>query len=75
MDGLIEGREVHWVSDLNDKSKHMAATIVHVWGDNGTVNLFVPADGVVIGTGSLLRTSVMFDPNGAPGTWHWIEKA
>jgi hypothetical protein len=21
------------------------------------------------------RTSVLYDPNGAPGTWHWIEKA
>lgn len=70
MDGLTEGRMVHFVYG----NFHRAAVITHVWGDNGTVNLHVFKDGSFPEVPET-PTSVMFDENKAENTWHWIEKA
>jgi hypothetical protein len=42
MDGLIEGRIVHFVMP---DGKHTPAIIAKVWNDNGLVNLQVITDG------------------------------
>ena len=92
MDGLTEGRIVHYVLDQGpSKGEHRPAVVVKVWrvqeqgGEirppwNGCCNLQVLTDGDG-GNGNdglprlLWQTSVLYDPDGAPGTWHWIEKA
>jgi hypothetical protein len=42
MDGLIEGRKVHYVMP---NGQHRPATIVKVWGETGCSNLQVQTDG------------------------------
>ena len=88
MDGLIEGRIVHFVlADGRSPGEHRPAIVVKVWRNtdntppaNGCSNLQVFTDGeggnYNDGLPRLLwQTSVLYDPDGAPGTWHWIEKA
>lgn len=71
MDGLVEGRMVHFVTSEG----HRAAVITKVWNAQGTVNLFVFPDGsypLVNNT----PTSVMPDEEQKKQySWHWIEKA
>ena len=74
MDGLTEGRMVHYVT----ADMHRAAVITKVWGNpkvdgTSTVNLFVFPDGSYPLSNNT-PTSVMFNADGAPNTWHWIEK-
>lgn len=80
MDGLTEGRMVHYVpSDAPDE--HRAAVVCRVWSKaEGMVNLKVFWDGENDAkrqdysvTGWV--TSRRYDENMAPSTWHWIEKA
>lgn len=72
MEGLTVGRMVHYVQG----HFHWAAVITHVWGDNGTVNLYVFPDGSFLDMVVRTPTSVMFDDTDKKqGTWHWIEKA
>lgn len=88
MDGLTEGRMVHYVLTLSDSSlhagEHRPAVVVKVWSTDGPVNLQVLYDGAndipystaaSAPSGLLWRTSVPYDPDGKVGTWHWIEKA
>jgi hypothetical protein len=88
MDGLTEGRMVHYVlPDGPGAGEHRAALVVRVWRsngappENGCANLQVFMDGTndAPAGGSARwvewRTSVVHDPDGAPGTWHWIERA
>ncbi|MDD5367462.1 MAG: hypothetical protein PHQ40_00390 [Anaerolineaceae bacterium] len=42
MDGLTEGRKVHYVMP---NGKHCPAEVVRVWGENGCSNLQVITDG------------------------------
>ncbi len=77
MDGLTEGRIVHYVN--HKTGKHMAAVVTLVWDSaRGLVNLFVWPD-MHAELEALTPTSVLFDPGAtaghARGTWHWIEKA
>ncbi len=89
MEGLTEGRIVHFVMPNGD---HRPAIVVKVWSkENGNSNLQVFTDGnndahAVVSTnfaatsqvkaGLWWRTSVPFDEQDkVPGTWHWIEKA
>jgi hypothetical protein len=85
MDGKTEGRIVHFVLA---EGQHRAAMIVRSWqGD--MVNLRVFLDGTndsrylvenhhaysLMGdAGSLWKTSVHYDEEKKPGTWHWIER-
>lgn len=87
MDGLIEGRIVHYV--LKD-GEHRPAIIVKVWNINGTCNLTVFPDWQndnvpekmgsakleKMGQGTALRwaTSILYSDEPKPGTWHWIER-
>lgn len=81
MQGLTEGRIVHFVmpqvTEQGD-SPHRPAVITEVLNRRtGIVNLTVffngPRDGQNLEALGWVP-SVGFDPNGAPGTWHWIER-
>jgi len=87
MEGLTEGRNVHFVlPDGPHAGEHRPAVIVKVWrrGDgsppaDGYSNLVVFMDGTNDGPsfGGCIRweTSVTFSEDPQPRTWHWIEKA
>ena len=86
MEGLTEGRIVHYVMPSGE---HRPAIVVRVWNiatSPGMVNLVVFTDGWndikpsersdTILTCTLWESSVSFDDSAiANGTWHWIEKA
>jgi hypothetical protein len=84
MEGLIEGRIVHFV--LNN-GEHRPAILVKVWESlrsEGTVNMIVFLDGInetgiirghLDTTFTAWRTSVHYSEGQEPGTWHWIERA
>lgn len=86
MDGLTEGRIVHFVlNEGNDIGAHRAAMIVRVWRDistymeEGRVNLSVfpdfGNDGEIYNSGQWWATSVPYSEEPKPYTWHWIEPA
>jgi len=88
MEGLTEGRMVHYVMPSHE---HRPAIVVRVWdhnGNTGTSNLTVFVDG----RNDVKVEEVDFDPKNPdvllmrctsvrycevpePFTWHWIEKA
>lgn len=86
MDGLTEGRNVHFVMP---DGEHRAAMVVKVWRiyrpdgtsippTNGCSNLTVFPDWANDpggAAGIMWRTSVLYSENKEPNTWHWIEKA
>lgn len=81
MDGLTEGRIVHYVMPSGD---HRPAIVVQVcpkeWGyPPGAVQLQVFTDGSNDGleytSGIFWATSVQYSETPAPQTWHWIERA
>ena len=81
MEGLTEGRIVHYVIPDNEPGAgaHRPAIVVRVWA-NGCCNLQVFFDGTNDGNPELppVRwvTSVLHDETGTQGrTWHWIERA
>lgn len=67
MEGLIEGR---WVHFIDDAGHHLAALVVHASLD-GYVNLQVFTDDAE--TPMTLYYSIPFDKAGGAQTWHWIE--
>lgn len=80
MDGLTEGRIVHYVIQTGPShGQHRPAIVVKVWNkESGVVNLIVFADWSNDGVAdsAYWATSVRYDEETkAPGTWHWIEKA
>ena len=88
MQGLTEGRLVHYVLEGAHGGKHRPAVIVNSWGERNdnlddsdvVVNLVVLLDGGNDGAPAkypmLWVTSVHFDESTfADGTWHWIERA
>lgn len=77
MDGLIEGRLVHFVMP---DGQHRPAIVVRVWSkETGYCNLQVITDGSNDGqentSGMRWETSVNYSEGKEPRTWHWIEKA
>jgi hypothetical protein len=89
VEGLIEGRIVHYILDREpNRGQHRAAMVTRVLNpDTGAVNLAVFKDGTNDGAGAFSlagyfyaiplewRTSVLFDAKAlTPGTWHWTEK-
>ena len=86
IEGLIEGRIVHFVPGPNDgfssPEEHRPAVIVRVWdrtGDSGSVQLQVFTDGGNDGPGKasglFWAMSVMHSERPEPRTWHFIERA
>lgn len=84
------GRIVHFVLvDKSGATQHRPAIVVRVWPEQPggpyeaeaeagkhVVQLQVFTDGGNDGNENVLwMTSVHFDPSGAPGTWHWPERA
>lgn len=84
MTGLTEGRMVHYVLA---NGEHRPAIVVRVWRNlaapcDGYVNLQVFTDGSNdhsaesdADPGIMWRTSVCYDEDKPPHTWHWIEQA
>lgn len=81
MEGLTEGRIVHYVMPNED---HRPAIVVRVcpkeWGyPDGAVQLQVftdgSNDGLEYASGLFWATSVQYSLDTVPGTWHWIERA
>ena len=83
MPDLTEGRIVHYVPEVGG---HRAAIIVRNWHTSGgSCNLQVFLDGSndkycgpnveECDRGIAWRSSVLFDAELKPGTWHWPEKA
>ncbi len=73
MDGLTEGRIVHYVMP---NGKHRPAVVVEVWDGKGAVNLQVFTDSMNDGAPNVQwQTSVPFSESPEAGTWHWIERA
>lgn len=78
MDGLTEGRIVHFVLE---NGQHRPAIIVKVWNkESGYISLQVFTDGgndgVQYASGIYWATSINPDEvEKKPRTWHWIEKA
>lgn len=72
MDGLIAGRNVHFVAT---HGIHMAAIVTRVVEpEGGVVDLFVfYNDGDL--RNARFENDVLFDDAKSPITWHWIEKA
>lgn len=72
MEGLIEGRMVHYVCP--ETMAHRAAIVVNVRDqEDGNIDIFVfglPNDG-----GFFMRVNCVYDKQAPEGTWHWIEKA
>lgn len=75
------GRIVHYVLKTHrDELVHRPAVIVHVWPDNGLLQLQVFTDSDHTGTDNdhvanpHWATSVKHDEDGAAGTWHWPER-
>lgn len=69
------GAQAH-IGNPISTGEHCPMMVVKVWdrqpdGGNGCCNGQVLLDG----NDSLWVTSRLHDPDGAPGTWHWIEQA
>jgi hypothetical protein len=81
MDGLTEGRIVHFVMDSGPREgDHRPAIVVRVWDKTaGYVNLQVFTDSTNDGpenaSGVVWKGSRSYSETKEPGTWHWIEKA
>ena len=88
MEGLTEGRIVHFVLDVGRwQGEHRPAIVVKAFRtageeniqstfEDGRCQLQVFTDGINDDLPSVMwRTSVLYDENAAEGTWHWIEKA
>ena len=73
MEGLIEGRIVHFVVS---PEQHRAAIVVNVISkDYGECDLFVFAMPQDESGGFFMYTDAHYDDGKAVNTWHWIEKA
>lgn len=86
MEGLIEGRIVHYVLESGPNAgEHRPAIVVRVWpnefGDQPGVNLqvFTDGDGQPYNNDGMQpvtwKTSIRFSDGKEPGTCHWIERA
>jgi hypothetical protein len=82
MQGLVEGRIVHYVLPENDgvrnSGRHVPAMIVKVWHESGTSNLLLFTDINDLteqASPTVWRTSIVYSENKEPNTWHWIEQA
>ncbi len=89
-EGLIEGRVVHYVLQNGTHRPAIVVKVwwvggvgeIHRLPENGMSNMQVFMDHDEDDAGydtrpyplTRMKTSVVFDEAGAPGTWHWIER-
>ncbi len=67
MDGLTEGRVVHYVLESGRSNDGFEVThLINAGGHEAIIK---------ITQNSIWRTSVHYSEDKEPGTWHWIEKA
>lgn len=74
MESLGAGRIVHYVMPDGEVRPAM---VVRIWSlDNGCVNLNVFVDFLndKSETSPIWKTSVLYDENKEPNTWHWPER-
>ena len=73
MEGLIEGRMVHFV--LPDVDVHRAAIVVNVQDkQKGLCDLFVFSMPQDEHGGFFMNLGARYSGTKEPGTWHWIER-
>jgi hypothetical protein len=73
MEGLIEGRIVHFVVSPH---QHRAAIIVNIQGkEKGICDVFVFSMPQDERGGFFMYTGAPYDSEKGLDTWHWIEKA
>lgn len=75
MEGLSIGRLVRYVES---DGWERPALVTKVWNPEGLVNLVVFLDGTkdsFTGATTRFATSVSFNPEKQPLTWHWPERA
>lgn len=73
MEGLIEGRIVHYVAY---NQRHLAALVIGTDGDCVDLAVFTNLQNVA-GTknfGLQFHQQVSYAEDLLPGTWHWIER-
>jgi hypothetical protein len=74
MDGLIEGRNVHYVAY---NGRHLAALVIGVDGDKADLAVFtnMPNAAGQKNFGMQFHQNVVYSEIPQPGTFHWIERA
>jgi hypothetical protein len=76
MEGLIEGRIVHYVVESGE---HRPAIVVHVFNEEtGLVNLqvFTDVSNDGLAESIIWKTSIGYSEDASiTNTWHWIEEA
>lgn len=82
MQGLTEGRIVHFVQDSDRQAgNHIPAIVTSVWNKEvGTITVTAFPDAAnnddVFSSPAVPVTSISFDDDEKKqGTWHWIEQA
>ena len=73
MDGLVEGRIVHYVAYNN---RHLAGIVIGVNQDKVDLVLFTNMANVngVKNFGLQFHQVIPYNEGKNPGTWHWIER-
>lgn len=73
MEGLIEGRIVHYVAYNN---RHLAAIVIGVNQDKVDLALFTNMANVnwIKSFGLQFHQDVGYSEDKTPGSWHWIER-
>ncbi|MFA5674557.1 MAG: hypothetical protein WC912_08930 [Thermovirgaceae bacterium] len=73
MEGLIEGRIVHYVAYNN---RHLAAIVIGVNQDKVDLALFTNMANVnrAKSFGLQFHQDVPYSEDKTPGSWHWIER-
>jgi len=73
MEGLIEGRIVHYVAYNN---RHLAAIVIGVNQDKVDLALFTNMANVngIKSFGLQFHQDVPYSEDKTPGSWHWIER-
>jgi hypothetical protein len=73
MEGLIEGRIVHYVAYNN---RHLAAIVIGVSDKTIDIALFTNMANTngVKNFGLQFHQDISYSVDNKPGTWHWIER-
>lgn len=74
MEGLTEGRMVHYVAY---NGRHLASIVIGVSGAWADLAVFTNMENVngVKNFGLQFHPDILYSEVPTPGTWHWIERA